>query len=256
MAVFDSLYADSYDQLYSAKDYIAECDMIEAAISRHAGSRVRSVLDVGCGTGNHSLELARRGYEATGVDLSQPMLVKAAAKAGQLPAERRPTWICGDVRAFDTGRKHDAAIMMFAVIGYLTTNEDVLQGLRNVRRHLVPGAPFVCDFWYGPAVLSQRPGDRVRVLDQGSRRVLRAASTRLDTLTHTADVTFRLWSMEGNQVVAETTEVHRTRYFFPQEFALFVSQSGFALQSLSAFPSLDAKLGEDTWNAIAVARAV
>jgi len=256
MSAFNSLYAAQYDQLYADKNYAGECDLVEAAIRRHGILQTKTVLDVGCGTGSHALELARRGYSVTGVDLSQHMLDEAAKKASTLPPSQRPHWIRGDTRTFDTGQQHDAAIMMFAVVGYLTTNDDVLMGLHNIRRQLKSTALLVCDFWYGPSVLLEQPTDRVRVQSTGERRVIRAASTTLDVEHHTADVTFKLWSLQGDKLTDETTEMHRLRYFFPQEFALFLSQTGFALQSLSAFPSLDAQLTDENWNALVVAKAL
>jgi SAM-dependent methyltransferase len=256
MSVFDSQYAAQYDRLYAGKDYRAECDLIEAAIAKHAPRRPRTLLDVGCGTGQHSIELARRGFDVTGVDLSESMLRHAAENAAVFEAARRPTWVHGDARSFSAGGPHDIGIMMFAVIGYLTGNDDVLAGLRNIRRHLAPGALFLCDFWYGPSVLSDRPTDRVRVLPIDGGEVVRTTQTVLDPVTHTADVSFRLWTLEGKRVVSDTRETHRMRYFFPQEFALFLSQADFAMQSISAFPTLDAPLTDATWNAFVVARTI
>ena len=256
MSVFNSLYAGQYDQLYIDKNYREECDLIEAAIRRFAPSQPNSILDIGCGTGSHALELAKRGYRVTGVDLSQSMLDQASEKAELLDSTLRPTWQCADARGFDARGTFDAAIMMFAVIGYLTTNDDVIKGLQNVRRHLKPGALFICDFWYGPSVLSVRPTDRVRVLPTPQGRVIRAASTTLDIPHHTADVTFKLWALHGDRLIGETNETHHLRYFFPQEFELMLKIGGFSLRSLSAFPSLDVPLSGDTWNALVVAESV
>lgn len=256
MSVFNSLYAGQYDQLYAEKNYGSECDLVDAAVARHAGAKPSTLLDVGCGTGGHAIEMARRGYRVTGVDLSQHMLDHAARKASDLDPSQRPAWLCGDARNFDTGLTHDLAIMMFAVVGYLTANQDVLAGLRNIRRQLKPGALFICDFWYGPSVLSVRPTDRVRVLSTSEGRVIRSASTTLDIAQHTADVTFKLWSLQGDRLTGETSETHRMRYYFPQEFALFLSQSGFTMESLTAFPSLDAPLDDQSWNALVVAKAI
>jgi SAM-dependent methyltransferase len=255
MSVFESVYAGQYDQLYAAKDYRGECDLVEAAVKRHAKKAPRTLLDIGCGTGSHSIELAQRGYQVTGVDLSQSMLDAAARKSATLPVEHRPAWQCGDAREFDTGRTFELGIMMFAVIGYLTTNDDVLKGLRNIRRQLETGALFLCDFWYGPSVLSVRPTDRVRVLDTPDGRVIRAASTTMDPASHTADVTFHLWTLQGERLASETRETHHLRFFFPQEFALLLSVSGFKLHGMSAFPTLDERLSDATWNAFTVAEA-
>lgn len=255
MTVFDPLYASHYDAFYAHKDYAAECDLVQQALTREGCGTAATLLDIGCGTGGHAIELARRGLAVTGVDISPAMLEQAGEKATALPPSRRPSWLCGDARSFDAGCRFDAATMMFAVIGYLTDNADVAAALRNIRRHLQPGAAFVCDFWYGPSVLVQRPTDRIRVLDTERGQVIRATQTTLDVSRHTADVSFRLWAIEQGQRVAETQELHRLRYFFPQEFAYLLSQAGFEMRSISAFPSLDAPLGDTTWNALVVAIA-
>lgn len=255
MSVFSQLYASSYDALYAEKDYRGECDLVEAALARAEGGDVHTILDLGCGTGGHAIELARRGYSLTGVDLSAGMLGEAARKAEILPEGSRPRWIEGDARDFEAGGPFDAAIMMFAVISYMTSNADVLAALRSIRRHLRTGATFACDFWFGPAVLMVQPSERVRVLELGGTRVIRSASTVLSPIQHTADVTFRLWTLEQERLVSETEETHKMRYFFPQEFPLLLEMAGFESLSLSAFPSLDAPVTADTWNAFSIARA-
>ena len=255
MPVFESDYAQQYDRLYASKSYSEECDLLESAFLQHGNLRPAKIIDIGCGTGGHSLELARRGYAVTGVDLSESMLHQAQAKAARIPNASQPSWVHGDARTFKASGPYDAAIMMFAVIGYLTSNEDVLQGLGNIRSHLKAGALFACDFWYGPTVLSNRPTDRARVLDTPLGEVIRTTNTQLDVVRHTADVTFNLWSLENKSVVSATREKHTLRYFFPQEFALLLDRSGFEMLSISAFPTLHSPLTEETWNAFVVARA-
>jgi SAM-dependent methyltransferase len=257
MRVFTSLYASQYDSMYSGKSYSAECDLIDEAVKRYAVRRPIKLLDIGCGTGGHAFELSTRGYQVTGVDLSAEMLAAAQAKANALDVNRQLRFLHGDARDFETGSTHDIAIMMFAVVGYLTSNTDVQKGLQNVRAQLEPGALFVCDFWYGPSVLTTRPSDRFREVASGpGGRLLRAASTALDTRRHLAEVTFRLWQLEGERVTHEVTEVHRMRYFFPMEFELLLAGAGFELKSMSAFPSLDMSLSDGTWSALVVAQAV
>lgn len=256
MSVFDSLYAGQYDQFYAEKNYSSECDMVEGAVELFGQNMPSTVLDIGCGTGGHAIELARRGYQVTGVDLSPSMLDIAKNKAASLDSTQRPVWLSGDARDFDTAMSFDLGIMMFAVIGYLTVNDDVLTCLRNIRRQLKPGALFVCDFWYGPSVLSVRPTDRLRVLPTLGGQLIRAATTKLDISSHTADVNFQLWEIEGSVVKSETRETHKMRYFFPKEFELMLNCSGFSLDRISAFPSLDCPLDDQTWNALVVARAV
>lgn len=65
---FSSEYAGAYDTLYKHKDYEAECDLIEGLLKLHGHEASKSILDLGCGTGNHAVILARRGYEVAGVE--------------------------------------------------------------------------------------------------------------------------------------------------------------------------------------------
>jgi len=253
--VFGQAYADQYDLLYHDKDYEAECDVLEEIFRRYADEPVHTLLDLGCGTGNHALPLARRGYQVTGVDRSPDMLAQARQKALS-EAQGAPIFCEGDVRQVELSQPFDAVLMMFAVLGYQLTNQDVLAALCAVRRHLKPGGLFVYDVWYGPAVLAIRPGDRVKVIPTSDGKVIRAASGTLDTDRHVAEVHYQLWRLSGQRLVSETSETHAMRYFFPQELAFYLTSAALAPVHLAAFPTLDQRPSQDTWNVLGVARAI
>jgi SAM-dependent methyltransferase len=136
--VFGSDYADAYDILYRDKDYAAECDLIERLFQTYGDGSIASVLDLGCGTGNHSLPLAQRGYEVVGVDRSASMLALARGKAAKSDHnnDRREAFYQGDIRNFDLQRLFDAVLIMLAVLGYQLENSNVLSALKTARRHL------------------------------------------------------------------------------------------------------------------------
>ncbi len=71
-------YAETYDKEGFTQGTLGECDFIEAEIG---GDRSLPVLDIGCGTGRHAIELAKRGYRVTGVDLSPSQIARAREKA-------------------------------------------------------------------------------------------------------------------------------------------------------------------------------
>ena len=74
-------YARHYDQESFTQGTLGECDFLEREI---ASNRSRRILDIGCGTGRHAIELSRRGYSVTGVDLSEAQLARAREKAAAL----------------------------------------------------------------------------------------------------------------------------------------------------------------------------
>ncbi|EKQ53369.1 MAG: methylase involved in ubiquinone/menaquinone biosynthesis [Methanobacterium sp. Maddingley MBC34] len=71
-------YAEKYEKEVFTQGTMGEVDFLESEINYDKGCRI---LDVGCGTGRHAIELAKRGYSVTGVDLSENMLNKAREKA-------------------------------------------------------------------------------------------------------------------------------------------------------------------------------
>jgi SAM-dependent methyltransferase len=252
--VFDRTYAAAYDTLYQEKDYDAECDLIEKIFLEHSQKPVRTVLDLGCGTGGHSLRLSSRGFDVVGIDVSPHMLGEAKNKA--VGGKGRLAYYLADIRDVHLDRAFDAALMMFAVLGYQRENQDVHRALSSARRHLRPGGLLIADIWYGPAVLAERPSERVRVIPSPRGRVIRHSSGELDSSRHLCHVHFHLWHLEGDRLAAETEEDHAMRYFFPREIPLFLEAAGFSLVRLGAFPDFARDPDESTWNALFVARAV
>jgi SAM-dependent methyltransferase len=254
--VFRKAYAERYDLFYAEKDYEAECDMLENAFHQYGKGKIRTVLDLGCGTGNHAFPLAKRGYKVTGVDRSPNMLAEALSKVARFKSQTQlsPEFLQGELRSLNLGRRFDAVLMMFAVLGYQVSNEDVLAALTTVRRHLKPHGLFVCDVWYGPAVLAIRPSDKIKIIPVDNGKVIRLASGDLDIHHHLATVEYHILHLQDKAVLNESTETHHMRYFFPQELAFFMKQANLNMLHLCTFSDLALEAGEHSWNVLVVAR--
>jgi cyclopropane fatty-acyl-phospholipid synthase-like methyltransferase len=125
------------------KNTVEEVEFVLEELRLPPGSRI---LDVGCGTGRHAVELARRGYQLTGVDISSGMLAEAAKAAREAGVEVE--LIHADATQFTSERLFDAAICLcegaFSLLG---SEDDPIEHdlaiLRNIRAVLKPGARFV-----------------------------------------------------------------------------------------------------------------
>jgi SAM-dependent methyltransferase len=250
---FGAAYAHLYDSIYAEKNYKRECDEIIAAFERFGDGAVRTVLDLGCGTGNHALLLASRGYDVTGVDLSAEMLAIAREKADG--ARAGICYVAGDVRYVDAHGPYDAALLMFAVLGYQHTNGDVRAAFSNIRRHLRPGGLLIFDAWYGPGVLADPPTSRTRVIETMLGAVARKASSEMDARRHLCTVRYELVPGEGSEV-PESAETHTVRYFFPMELEMYLESCGFRLLRMGPFDDPEHDPDERTWNVHVVAQAV
>jgi SAM-dependent methyltransferase len=247
--VFGPDYSAAYDALYVDKDYRAECDIIEQRFLG-ANKPVRTILDLGCGTGRHSVELAQRGYELVGIDLSEAMLDRARRRAASEGANA--TFLLGDVRHVELGRRFDAVLSMFAVIGYQTDTTDLRATFDNVRRHLEPGGVFVFDVWYAPAVLAVGPSTRVKVVPTEGGEIERRAVGTLDPVERVCSVRYELTRRRADGSSSTTYETHRMRYFDERELDALLAKSGLALRSVSAFPDVEHEPSVESWNVLVV----
>lgn len=247
--VFGSRYAALYDTTYAEKDYAAEVDAILGVLRDH-GVSSGAVLDLGCGTGRHAECLAGAGFDVLGVDRSAAMLDHARARLGTSAAVAE-----GDVRHFRTDRRFDVVTMLFAVLGYQLENQDVEAALATVRSHLNPGGLFVCDFWYGPTVLTTRPEPRLRVTQTEDTTIIRASSATLDIENHLSTVSIEMWVLRDGVLESQVREEHAMRFFFPKEVDMALDHAGLELVQLRSFPTMSG-IDADTWNVVAVAKAI
>jgi SAM-dependent methyltransferase len=219
--VFDS-YSRYYDLLYREKDYAGETAYLVAHLRRHA-PRAGRILELGCGTGAHAAHLARAGYAVHGVDQSESMLARAAARKAVLPAEiaARLTFERGDARSVRTGAAFDAVISLFHVMSYQATNADLQAAFATAAAHLRPGGLFLFDFWYAPAVLTQRPEVRVKRLADSEIAVTRIAEPELRVNENVVDVNYAVFiEVKATGKVEQVRETHRMRYLSLPELAL------------------------------------
>lgn len=247
-------YAGFYDALYADKDYEAECDFLVDVFSAHGVPAGGSLLDLGCGTGGHVIPLVERGYQVTGVDRAETMLAEARRKADLRGVS--PEFALGDVRSVSLGRTFDAVVSMFAVVSYQLTNDDLSAMFATARRHLRPGGLFVFDGWFGPAVLSERPEPRTKVIEMpGGERITRAAEPSLDVVAQTVEVAYEVTREVGGQVVERVQEAHPMRFLFAQELQLLLGLAGFEVTSFGSFADIERPITASDWNFSLVARA-
>ena len=137
------LLAPFYDAVNSELDYSAWADFIEKIVEKEYNGRPELVLDLGCGTGKMTLELARRGYDMTGVDYSPEMLevAREAAEKEKLDV----LWLCQDMREFELYGTVELAVCCLDSLNHLTNAKDVEKLFSLVHNYLSPDGLFIFD---------------------------------------------------------------------------------------------------------------
>jgi 2-polyprenyl-3-methyl-5-hydroxy-6-metoxy-1,4-benzoquinol methylase len=132
-------YGQKYDNECFAQGTIGECDFIEKELG---SKKSLKILDVGCGTGRHSIELTKRGYSVAGIDLSESQLARAREKAAD--NNLQINFLRHDARALPFSSEFDMAIMLCeGGFPLMETDEMNFEILKSVTKSLREHGKFV-----------------------------------------------------------------------------------------------------------------
>ncbi len=132
-------YGEKYDKEIFVQGTTGECDFIEKELGY---DKSLNILDVGCGTGRHAIELTKRGYMIMGIDLSESQLERARekARANHLTID----FLKHDARDLPFENQFDVAIMLCeGGFPLMETDEMNFEILKNVAKALKDSAKFI-----------------------------------------------------------------------------------------------------------------
>jgi len=138
--MYDAI-AHIYDKINKDIDYASWADFCERAFGRYLKDKPEIVLDLACGTGSMTVELAKRGYDMIGVDISEDMLNEAYTRsigAGIL-------YLCQDMRSFELYGTVGAAVCCLDSMNYLLTEDDLLKCFKTLHNYLDPDGLLLFD---------------------------------------------------------------------------------------------------------------
>ncbi len=139
----EDFWKDMYEFMFPPSRFEATPEEVDQLLE-FTGISKGAVLDLCCGPGRHSVELARRGFQVTGVDLSQFLLGKAIEHA-KLVDIGNVEWVNSNMRDFIRPETFDLAVSMFTSFGYFDSHEDNIKVLRNIHTSLKPDGILVVD---------------------------------------------------------------------------------------------------------------
>lgn len=214
-----TVLAEYYDRLTTDVPYLRWADYLERQFARHRRP-IRTVTELGCGTGTLSAILAGRGYVMTAVDLSPDMLSVAAEKCLGLGV----SLVCQDMSRLALPEPADAVVCCLDSLNYVTRPAAVRRTFRRVFQALQPGGLFLFDV---KTPLALEGADGVTYLDENEELfcVWRGEYNRRRRICGYGIDLFALredgsWLRDG--------EYHEEYAYTMEELTLWLEQAGFA----------------------------
>ena len=212
-----------YDRLRGEVDYAAWADFFERCFKRF-GISPSLVLDLGCGTGSMTLELATRGYDMIGVDASEEMLSKAMEsmyKRGQGGV----LFLQQDMRDFELYGTVGAIVSTLDCVNYLTADGDLDRCFSLAHNYLDPDGLFLFDV-NTPYKFHTVYGDNAYILeDEGS---LCAWQNEFDTQSGLCHFYLSIFSEQRDGRYLREDEEHLERCYTREQLTDALTRAGFA----------------------------
>ncbi|MCC7051507.1 MAG: class I SAM-dependent methyltransferase [Bacteroidia bacterium] len=243
-----NLYSQYYDLLYKTKDYKAEADYVANTL-KSINKNISSVIELGSGTGNHAQYLCLRDFTVYGIERSGEMVSIANEKNIN---NYNPT--VGDITSFQLEQKVDAAISLFHVISYLTSNEDLIKCFSLTNQHLNEGGVFLFDVWYTPAIYMQQPETRIKRLANEQLAITRLAEPVIHYNENVVDVNYEVIIKDkASHQITTLNETHPMRHFSVNEIKLLAQLTGFEFVRAEEFLTAN-QPSENTWGVCFILR--
>ena len=247
-------HADLYDLFYADKPYSDEANFVHSCLVKHSSRPVENILELGCGTGTHSLFLEKLGYKIIATDYSNEMLLQAMHKAKEVNSNNifRQQDMCSlDIPE----RPLDAIICLSYSICYATTNESFGRVINGAYSHLRPGGLFIFEFWNAAAMVSNYDPLRIKRCRIDDGEVIRISEAQIDYRSQLYKVDYSIYEHKKNGTFNYLSETQINRYFSLQEMSLFLTNAGFKPIKWFAGYKEDERITNETWNILCIAQS-
>jgi len=220
MSAYEAL-AGVYDALTGDVGYERRADYLEK-LFRRSRIPVHTVLDLACGTGAMTMELARRGYELISVDASPDMLAAAREKASRLDGEP-PMFLNQSMPALDLYGTVDAAVCCLDSLNYLTSPKDVQKTFERLHLFLSPGGLLVFDV-NTPAKLAGLDG---QVFLDETEDIYCVWRTEFEKRSRICSYWMDIFTRRPDGAWQRAGEEHRQRAYEVDELRAWLLEAGF-----------------------------
>lgn len=218
MKLYKELAEYYYEIEKVGRNFSEEIDFLSKIFSNQG---IKTVIDLGCGTGEHVHALQEKGFEITGVDISETMIDIAKKRY------TNSKFILEDLQKYKVENPVDSVICIFGTFNYLIKNEDVSESIENIKNNLMPEGLLILEIWnsYPVQRIKKKPIAPVSLSKVGNMMIKRNRGFRVtdtpDGFSNLVEVNF-IYNLNQETI----KDRHIMRVYSHEEICIILDENG------------------------------
>lgn len=231
-----------YDTLFQKKDYSQETDLIFELSNKFGVKNPKKVLEIGCGTGNHTVELLKKDIQLVALDTDKKMLHIAQEKLRSYSNIKLLHTSVEDL----TEKEFDLSLAMFNVVTYIQTFPELQSFFESISRSLSPNALFIFDCWNGIAVTKDPPKSKHGQSKYQDFEIDYEVSSKSDFFNQSVNLSYQFKTIKKGTTKIDSFSFLQTLWT-PKELQWLLEKSGFEILSCSPLLKPQLKATDRDW---------
>lgn len=223
--------AKAYDIAFQDRDFDVECDFLEFCLETYGKVKKSKIekkrfLELACGPARHARKLAKRGWDAYALDISDEMVGFAIKEAKK--EKVKLTGIVDDMINFKLEKKAILIASLMESIAHITTNDDMVNHFRTVADNLTKGGLYIIEATHPQFFFPDNEPNKWEVKEENFwvEITFGTPEDSYNPLTQTWQSTTKLRSKNGDTSIVESKSVSEVRWYLLQEMKLLIEKAG------------------------------
>ncbi len=233
-------FAKYYDILNSDKQYKAESIEFNKIIKKYISGEKPKMADVGCGTGNYSIQFFELGYSVVGYDVSDEMIAIAKCKHPNIPFNCKP---------FESNiDKYEVIVSLFNVVNSLGDYDQLIRFLSSISDGMAEDAIFIFDMWNGVAVFKYPPQIKTKIIQKDGVKIVReVVPDELDYINQISVMAYNMQIYHENEIVETINPKLVSNFFTYNEMIRALRDVNLYVVQSFASGKVDEQISEKDW---------
>ncbi len=246
---FQNGYSELYDLIYEKKDYKEECERLKKFFIHN--KKIKNILDLGCGTCNHSIIISKWGYDILAIDQSSQMLEIAKEKLKKNKITNIKLLNKNIEKLELKNVSYDVVLLLFNVAGYLNNFSNFLI---NIKRFMRKGALLIFDFWHDSAVQFKGPSNSIKSFYKDGLKFNKFSNGKVDYKNNTIKIEIITNKEKNGSVISKSKESHLLKYYNLNSLSNLMKLQGFEDIIFEDFNKEGQKPSNKNWNVYCVSK--